>query len=243
MIPPSGNTTFDVVFLGRDEGPVENTLYIHTSAGSFRFVVKARGTPNPYRLKPLVGVRLPLNSSYSPTIFMHNPHPVPVQVLEIYSSGGDLHLELPSGETEGPQKLWHLPSYATKAVMKANFVARVENNHTAYIRIKTNYSSEEFLYLPMEIEVTADAGLFSPQEALDFGIVSTDSPKTSLNLVMLNSGSKPMLVQNAIATPVSEAVHVEFEPVKVAADTLRPTVVARITFDRKYRVFQSFLLW
>ena len=36
VIPPSGNTSFDVVFLGRDEGPVENTLYIHTSAGSFR---------------------------------------------------------------------------------------------------------------------------------------------------------------------------------------------------------------
>ena len=64
MIPPSGNTSFDVVFLGRDEGLVENTLYIHTSAGSFRFIVSAVGTPNPYRLKPLVGVKMPLNSSY-----------------------------------------------------------------------------------------------------------------------------------------------------------------------------------
>ena len=40
VIPPSGNTSFDVVFLGREEGTVENTLYIHTSAGSFRFQVK-----------------------------------------------------------------------------------------------------------------------------------------------------------------------------------------------------------
>ena len=40
VIPPSGNTSFDVVFLGREEGLVENTLYIHTSAGSFRFQVK-----------------------------------------------------------------------------------------------------------------------------------------------------------------------------------------------------------
>ena len=86
MIPPSGNTTFDVVFLGREEGPVENTLYIHTSAGSFRFVVRAEGTPNPYRLKPLVGVRLPVNSSYSPLIQMHNPHSEPIQV------GGRLHI-------------------------------------------------------------------------------------------------------------------------------------------------------
>ena len=40
VIPPSGNTSFDVVFLGREEGTVENTLYIHTSAGSFRFQVR-----------------------------------------------------------------------------------------------------------------------------------------------------------------------------------------------------------
>ena len=56
------------------------------------------------------------------------------QVLEMYSSGGDLHLELPGGETEGPQALWQIPPYHTKSVMKANFVARMENNHTAYIR-------------------------------------------------------------------------------------------------------------
>ena len=72
VIPPSGNTTFDVVFLGREEGPVENTLYIHTSAGSFRFLVKAQGTPNPYRLKPLVGVKLPLNSRYFNIVWFHD---------------------------------------------------------------------------------------------------------------------------------------------------------------------------
>ena len=37
VIPPGGNATFDVVFLGRETGLVENTLYIHTSAGSFRY--------------------------------------------------------------------------------------------------------------------------------------------------------------------------------------------------------------
>ena len=96
--------------------------------------MRAVGTPNPYRLKPLVGVRMPLNSSYSPLIQLHNPHSEPIQVLEMYSSGGDLHLELPGGETEGPQTLWQIPPYQTKSVMKANFVARLENNHTAYIR-------------------------------------------------------------------------------------------------------------
>ena len=51
VIPPGGNTTFDVVFLGREAGLVENTLYIHTSAGSFRYTVEGTGTPNPYRIQ------------------------------------------------------------------------------------------------------------------------------------------------------------------------------------------------
>ena len=39
-VPPGGNTTFDVVFLARQVGNVENTLYIHTSIGSVRYQVR-----------------------------------------------------------------------------------------------------------------------------------------------------------------------------------------------------------
>ena len=41
MVPPGGNTTFDVVFLARQVGPVDNTLYIHTTQGSFKYQVSA----------------------------------------------------------------------------------------------------------------------------------------------------------------------------------------------------------
>ena len=56
------------------------------------------------------------------------------KVLEMYSSGGDLHLELPSGGHEADTSVWQIPPYHTKQVMKANFLARAESNHTAYIR-------------------------------------------------------------------------------------------------------------
>ena len=38
-VPPGGNTTFEVVFLARRVGNVENTLYIHTSVGTFKYQV------------------------------------------------------------------------------------------------------------------------------------------------------------------------------------------------------------
>lgn len=52
----------------------------------------------------------------------------------MYSSGGDLHLELPSGGHEADTAVWQIPPYHTKQVMRANFLARAESNHTAYIR-------------------------------------------------------------------------------------------------------------
>jgi len=38
------------------------------------------GTPNPYRLRPYLGARVSLNSSFSPLISMHNPTGTPLQV-------------------------------------------------------------------------------------------------------------------------------------------------------------------
>ena len=39
MVPPLQNTTFEVVFLARQVGSIENTLYIHSSKGSFKYQV------------------------------------------------------------------------------------------------------------------------------------------------------------------------------------------------------------
>lgn len=60
--------------------------------------------------------------------------PVALQIVEVYSSGGDFHLELPSGELEGPKDMWEIPPLQTKAVIRVRFHARTEQNHTAYVR-------------------------------------------------------------------------------------------------------------
>ncbi|XP_077519556.1 transmembrane protein 131 isoform X2 [Amblyomma americanum] len=229
-ISPGGNTSFDIVYLGRQRGLVENILFIHTSLGSFKYQVSAFGKENPYRLRPFVGVRMPLNSSYTPLIYMHNPHSSTIQLTEIYSSGGDLHLEVPDSESKVTKELWEIPPYKTKPVMKANFVSRIEKNHTAFIRIKLNSTNRVDLILPVEVEVVSLPGIFSPMEVLDFGVMhSQDEPRT-LPLNLLNSGPKQLYITNVIVTPVNEAVEVKFTPTKVPADTVRSTQVATVTY-------------
>ncbi|XP_061593596.1 transmembrane protein 131 isoform X3 [Cololabis saira] len=233
IIPPGGNTSFDVVFLARVVGNVENTLFINTSHhGVFTYQVFGVGIPNPYRLRPFIGARVPVNSSFSPLINIHNPYSEPLQVVEMYSSGGDLHLELPTGQQGGAGKLWEIPPFETKGVMRASFSSRDVDNHTAFIRIKTNAPNEDqFIILPVEVEVTSAPGIYSSTEMLDFGTLrSQDRPKL-LNLHLLNSGTKDVPITSVRTTPSNEAVTIDFKAVTLKAGENRYTKVASISFD------------
>uniref|UniRef100_A0A672RQ26 Transmembrane protein 131 n=1 Tax=Sinocyclocheilus grahami TaxID=75366 RepID=A0A672RQ26_SINGR len=233
IIPPGGNTSFDVVFLARVVGNVENTLFINTSHhGVFTYQVFGVGIPNPYRLRPFVGARVPVNSSFSPLISIFNPHSEPLQVVEMYTSGGDLHLELPTGQQGGTKRLWEIAPFETKGVMRASFSSRDADNHTAFIRIKTNASNEdEFIILPVEVEVTTAPGIYSSTEMLDFGTLrSQDRPK-QLNLHLLNSGAKDVSIMSVRPTPSNEAVTVDFKQITLKAGESRYTKVASISFD------------
>ncbi|XP_039666049.1 transmembrane protein 131 isoform X2 [Perca fluviatilis] len=233
IIPPGGNTSFDVVFLARVVGNVENTLFINTSHhGVFTYQVFGVGIPNPYRLRPFIGARVPVNSSFSPLINIHNPYSEPLQVVEMYSSGGDLHLELPTGQQTGTLKLWEIPPFETKGVMRASFSSRDADNHTAFIRIKTNAPNEDqFIILPVEVEVTSAPGIYASTEMLDFGTLrSQDRPKL-LNVHLLNSGTKDVPITSVRTTPSNEAVTVDFKAVTLKAGESRYTKVASISFD------------
>uniref|UniRef100_A0A6J0UZ79 Transmembrane protein 131 isoform X2 n=1 Tax=Pogona vitticeps TaxID=103695 RepID=A0A6J0UZ79_9SAUR len=232
-ILPGGNTSFDVVFLARMVGNVENTLFINTSNhGVFTYQVFGVGVPNPYRLRPFIGAKVPVNSSFSPIINIHNPHSEPLQVVEMYSSGGDLHLELPTGQQGGTRKLWEIPPYETKGVMRASFSSREADNYTAFIRIKTNASdSTEFIILPVEVEVTTAPGIYSSTEMLDFGTLRTQDLPKILNLHLLNSGTKDVPITSVRPTPQNEAITVHFKPITLRASESKYTKVASISFD------------
>ena len=62
----------------------------------------------------------------------------------------------------------------------------------------------------------------------------SDGEAKTTKLLVLNSGQRAIPVQNVVVTPVSEAVTVSFRPQKISPDTLRPAVVAQVTFDRKF---------
>lgn len=231
IIPPLGNTSFDVVFLGREEGELKSHLFIHTSEGSFKYQVMGEIISSPYRLRPFSGVKLPLNASYSPEILMHNPFETSLQLIEVYSSGNEFQLELPSGDLGGPKHIWQIPAFLTKPIIRLKFDATSQRNHSAYIRLKVDKG--DVLIVPVDVEVGASCGLYAPDDLIDFGIGGTRDPPKVIKLYLRNSWKKAITVQTISDSLSLNALKIQFQPVVVPPNYKNPTEVGILSFDWK----------
>uniref|UniRef100_A0A182T8K8 TMEM131_like domain-containing protein n=1 Tax=Anopheles maculatus TaxID=74869 RepID=A0A182T8K8_9DIPT len=207
VIPPGGNTSFNVVFLPRKLGAADGSLLVHTSFGMLRYVVQGSGIECPYRLRPLVGLQAPLNATLSPEITLYNPHDTPLQIVEVYSSGGNFQLELPSGAQEGPQTLWEIPAHSTRTVIRVRFHARTPGNHIAYVRIKISGGAanpalvDKMLVVPIEVEISKETGLYSRIPFLELGITSSLSGAE----VGSTTAARRTTAATAMAAPVDDS--------------------------------------
>lgn len=202
VIPPEGNTTFNVVFLPRQLGATAGSIEIHTSFGLLHYHVKGNGIECPYRLKPLVGISAPLNATLTPEITLYNPHNTPLQIIEIYSSGGNFQLELPSGAQEGPQALWEIPPHSTRSVIRVRFHGKTPGNHTSYVRIKISGGNdvptliEKMLVVPIEIEIKKHTGYYVKEPFLDLTIENAKENITTISWNLTNSGQRPLFIKS-----------------------------------------------
>lgn len=131
-----GNTTFNVVFLPRQVGPIVTTLQVHTTLGVVMFELRGSAVVCPFRLQPLTGIRAPLNTTLTPEIIMYNPFEQPLHVLEAFTSGGNFQLEMLRGNLDGElQGRWQIPAYTERAVVRVRFHAFQSGMHAAYVRI------------------------------------------------------------------------------------------------------------
>lgn len=202
VIQPESNTTFKVVFLPRQLGETNSSLIIHTSFGVINYQVRGIGVECQYKLRPLIGIKLPLNATISPEIQLYNPHDFALQISEIYSSGGDFQLELPSVTSsgqEGDYKLWEIPPYTSKSIIRVRFTGFRAGNHTAYVRIKiagTSQMEEKMLVVPIEIEIFNETGIWSEVPLLDFGTVGLHDGVRKYVYKLFNSGPTSVSIKN-----------------------------------------------
>lgn len=259
VVPPMGNTTFNVVFLPRQQTTVQAHLVIHTSFGVINYEVKGKGVECPYRLSPLIGLKAPMNATLTPEIYMYNPYDTPLQIVEVYSSGGQFQLELPtsnSDETssigtsdtdssrsnsagERSQTIWEIPPYCTKPVIRVRFTATTAGNHTAYIRIKVSARNKtelenSVIVLPIEVEIFKQHGIYSCVPFLNFGLAGTNDQPKSFLFKLLNSGKDVLDI---------DSYSVEAEPDVKNSVTLEVDTVVDTVKNETYRTMTATVNW
>lgn len=88
---------------------------------------------------------------------------------------------------------------------------------------------KDVLVVPLEVEVSAQCGLHTPQGTVDFGVGGTlDKPK-QVKLLVYNTLKKPIRIQSVSAS--TRAVRVEFQPVKVLPESKEPVEIASLYLD------------
>lgn len=251
-----GNTTFNVVFLPRQQATIQAHLIIHTSFGVLNYEVKGKGVECPYRLSPLVGLKAPLNATLTPEIYMYNPFDTPLQIVEVYSSGGQFQLELPSSaaddqkaadggapgvsDYERSEAIWEIPPHCTKPVIRVRFAATAPGNQTAYIRIKVSAKKNAALekaviVLPIEVEIFKENGIYSSTPLLDFGIGGTNDRPKPFSLKLQNSGHDRIEV---------DAYTVEADSnIKNAISLDLETIRGRTPKDTTYHILRGTVDW
>jgi hypothetical protein len=129
--------------------------------------------------------------------------------MEIYSSGGDVNLELPTGELEAVKELWQIQPFETKAVIRAKFRASVQRNHTCYLRIRLNGTADH-LVVPFEVEVGSSAGLYPPEPIIDLGTVGSEFLPQRFAVSLLNSGKKAAIIEVNSSSGCSRMANFKF---------------------------------
>jgi len=72
-LPPGGNRTLRIVFMPRALGIVAGTLTLETSAGTSHHPIRAMSVPSPFRVSPMLNIRVPLGALFAPSIRVFNP--------------------------------------------------------------------------------------------------------------------------------------------------------------------------
>ena len=73
---------------------------------------------------------------------------------------------------------------------------------------------------------------------LNFGLVPSDSGPRTMELLILNSGNRPVTLTSLVATPVTDALAVEFASVKVILVIIDISITVSVQ-DLKWPVFSE----
>ena len=158
--------------------------------------MQGEGIRNIYKVNPLINVKIPVGHTLNPHLVIYNPHDHVLEVKEIFTNEGFLHLTLPKGlSTAGKGgSLWEVAPMTSIKVMTLAFHATRPGRHTGFVHARTNVDT---LIIPVELNVIK-GGVHRWPDLLDFETVTSKHEKRELNITVLNSTPNPVSVTDVV---------------------------------------------
>lgn len=103
-------------------------------------------------------------------------------------------------------------------------------NTLSFYRIKLN-NTDETLVVPLEVQVTVNGGLYNSQGSIDFGVGGSMDPPKEFKLYLRNPFKKPTKIHAIYSS--SKAIRIDYNNVKIAANTKQDVQVAILNLDCK----------
>eukprot|EP00949_MAST-11_sp_MAST-11-sp1_P004098 g4098.t1 len=139
---------------------ISSVLSFTTSLGVFSLPVTGVGIANEFKVQPLVGLKIPVNIHINPPVRVYNPHRLPMQIYEAYSSQKFLSIKPPAKlktdashshvlegtvtedgalylDHEDDHSSWLVRPGTTQEVLRLSFQTSSPGVYTAHVVIKT----------------------------------------------------------------------------------------------------------
>lgn len=238
---PNNRTSFYVYFLPMTDKPAikEDVIILHTSIGQFFHKVRGEVTGNPYRIRSILGVRIPINATFSAPIRVHNPHHTQIQLQEVLSSDCNIHLEelmdIGGKSLNFTNMIFH--PFQTREIGLVRISGNIERNTTAFLffkfirkndqsitkmKLRKNANIEMLtLFLPLHIEITRRRGIFSTTDLLDFGFVKIGEKLSPMKLSIFSTLERGIEIET-VYTDKLHGVYLQFEsqpPISIKSGT------------------------
>ncbi|CAF0885194.1 unnamed protein product [Adineta steineri] len=233
------NISINIYYLPRTIGNIKTIFTINTNRGNIDYNVIGRSKTNPFRLRPLINIEIPLNSTYEYTIQFHNPYNYSLDINEIYTSDENLRIDLLLNKNIKNKitkvfehhEQWHLKAYEMKSIIKINYFAYKLHRLHGFICIKTNFT--ELIILPIEINVLNYPGLYSNVDVLEFStdkFVRSIAAPISIPLYVFNNNLDPvMLTDVRVEEKHRKYITIQYKTLPIPPGIHRLNQIAELT--------------
>lgn len=192
IVNPKESVQIQILYLPFYPQKSSATLTITTSIGNFEYYVTTAQAYNSYHLHPFIGYRVASGIPFQQAISIFNPHDQPLHIREIYTTEEFLSLEgiLPSNAEENNplSNQWILDPGVERNIILLSMSSAIPGYYTGYVHVKTNFDN---IVIPVELKVL-DGGLHVTPQVINFGVLTNIHDISSVNISLLNSGSKPI---------------------------------------------------